>query len=357
MHHLILFIILFVASTPAMAATYYVNPEGTGDFPTIQAAVEGATHGDVIELADGIFIGAGNRGIDYQGKSITIRSQSGFADQCVIDCQGSAYDPARGFLFTSGESQAARLQDLTIVNGYAPLDVGNGWGGGILAYNASPTVENCTVEDCRADWGGGMLFWGSLSAVTGCRFFECTAFTKGGGIYITTDAYVTVTGALFVECSADDDGGAACCNNCQTSFVNCTMFACEGGACGGILAINGACVALMNSIISHGPGCWAAHTASNGVITASCSDVYGNEGGDWIDGLEGQLGSDGNIAEDPLYCNVGAGDFTIGANSPCAPFSEPNPACDLIGAFEVGCGSVPVTTHTWGGIKAAFRGE
>lgn len=357
MRHLILFIILLVATTPAMAATYYVNPEGTGDFPTIQAAVEGSTHGDVIELADGVFTGTGNRGIDFLGKSITIRSQSGFAGQCVIDCQGSASDPARGFLFASGESNAARLQDLTIVNGYAPLDVGNGWGGGILAYNASPTVENCTVEDCRADWGGGMLFWGSMSEVTDCRFLGCTALTKGGGIYITTDAYVEVTGGLFVGCSADDDGGAACCNNCQPSFVNCTMFACEGDACGGILTINGAFVALTNSIISHSPGCQAVHAAGGGAIVASCSDVYGNDGGNWTDGLEGQLGSNGNIAIDPLYCNAAEGDFTIASNSPCAPFSEPNPECDLIGAFDVGCGSVPVTTHTWGGIKAAFRSE
>ena len=51
-----------------------VNPDGSGDFPTIQAAIDAGC--ETIELSDGIFTGEGNWDIDYGGRSITIRSQS-----------------------------------------------------------------------------------------------------------------------------------------------------------------------------------------------------------------------------------------------------------------------------------------
>jgi pectin methylesterase-like acyl-CoA thioesterase len=44
----------------ASAATYVILPDGSGDYATIQAAIDAAAPGDVIELADGIFSGPGN---------------------------------------------------------------------------------------------------------------------------------------------------------------------------------------------------------------------------------------------------------------------------------------------------------
>ncbi len=37
----------------ALGATYVVNPDGTGDFPTIQAAIVATTSGDEVLLANG----------------------------------------------------------------------------------------------------------------------------------------------------------------------------------------------------------------------------------------------------------------------------------------------------------------
>ena len=76
---------IFLVSS-ASAATYVVQPDGTGDFPTIQAAINAVVDTDIIELADGTFTGDGNRDLDYLGKAITIRSQSGDPSVCVIDC-------------------------------------------------------------------------------------------------------------------------------------------------------------------------------------------------------------------------------------------------------------------------------
>jgi hypothetical protein len=85
-----------------------------------------------------------------------------------------------------------------------------------------------------------------------------------------------------------------------------------------------------------------------------CCDIYGNEYGDWTDPIEDQLGINGNISEEPLFCDPETGDFTLHENSPCAPFTPPNEECDLIGAWPVGCGPTAVRMGTWGAIKALF---
>ena len=49
-----------------------------------------------------------------------------------------------------------------------------------------------------------------------------------------------------------------------------------------------------------------------------------------------QLGIQGNFSADPLFCNAGAGDYTLAEASPCAPENSPA-ECGLIGAFPVAC--------------------
>ena len=62
---------LALIASSATAATYTVEPDGTGDFPTIQAAIDAAQDGDVVELGDGVYRGAGNRDITLLGKAIS----------------------------------------------------------------------------------------------------------------------------------------------------------------------------------------------------------------------------------------------------------------------------------------------
>jgi predicted outer membrane repeat protein len=62
--------------------TWRVNPEGTGDAPTIQAAIDSALDHDTVMLAPGVYAGEGNRDIHFQAKSIVVRSQAG-AEQTI----------------------------------------------------------------------------------------------------------------------------------------------------------------------------------------------------------------------------------------------------------------------------------
>ncbi len=87
-------VLIGIAPT-ASATTYVVRPDGSGDFPTIQAAADGAAEGDVIVLADGSFTGAGNRDIDVD-KPLTIRAQDWTGGASIIDCQASSSTRRRG---------------------------------------------------------------------------------------------------------------------------------------------------------------------------------------------------------------------------------------------------------------------
>jgi hypothetical protein len=77
-----------------------------GDYPTIQAAVDAASNGDEVVLADGVFTGDGNYNIDILGKTITVRSQSGDPNTCILDVPGEYNEVAqRGFYLGNYEGR------------------------------------------------------------------------------------------------------------------------------------------------------------------------------------------------------------------------------------------------------------
>ncbi|MCK4412545.1 MAG: hypothetical protein KAY32_03270 [Candidatus Eisenbacteria sp.] len=139
------------------AETYLVTPDGTGDFPTIQAAINSASDGDIILLADGVFLGAGNRDITFLGRTVTVQSKADDPSVCILDCQGSEGDPHRGFAFVSDETRESVLRGITIMNGRM-----DGWGfvegsgGAILCEDASPTIEDCVFLHNTARSGGAV---------------------------------------------------------------------------------------------------------------------------------------------------------------------------------------------------------
>jgi len=94
--------IVLAAPLAGSATTYLIEPDGTGDFPTIQDALFAAASGDTVALADGTFTGAGNRNLNFVGKSLVVRSQSGLPNTCTIDCQYAG----RGFTLVSVPASA-----------------------------------------------------------------------------------------------------------------------------------------------------------------------------------------------------------------------------------------------------------
>lgn len=317
-------------SIPGRAATYTVCPDGSGDYPTVQSAIDASTNGDVIELADGTFTGDGNRDINYGGRQITVCSRSGAPTDCVMDCQGSEVEPHRGFLFDSHEGHLSVLRGITIEDGYQDA------GGGVMVWFSDPLIRDCVFLNNRAEQGAGGWWYGCPDAVLiDCQFRHNTAALVGGGIYGWETPF-RLNGCTFDANAAESWGGGVCALYGEPTVTNCTFHhnsALEGGAIGAFDQLTLANCILTSTLEGTVVEC-------EGGIIVTCCDVFGNEAGDYNGCLAGQNGQNGNFSLDPLFCDPVLGDFRLEAGSPCAP--EHNPQCGLVGAWPVGCTAASV---------------
>lgn len=120
------------------------------------------------------------------------------------------------------------------------------------------------------------------------------------------------------------------------------------------MATDGSYVTVENTIIAFstlGP-------AMQGPGLFSCTDIFGNSGGDWPE--PSQIGVNGNFSANPRFCNLPGGDVSLAADSPCLAA----PGCGLVGAVGQGCAattSVEELPHavrkTWGGLKRETSGR
>ncbi len=434
----VIFVSILSFIFPSQATEYLIQPDGTGDFPNIQTAVNNLTTGDIITLGDGTFTGPGNRDIDYQGKRITIRSESGAASSCILDINGAAGDPHRAFLFASGEDEDAKLENITITDAWFPemggaiychgsspsvngvrfiSNIGDyggaifcensspvitdchfksnsnisGTGGAICCYSSSPTIADCWFTGNQTTNRGGAFYAKEDSSpqISDCTFTDNVAYVHGGAIYLhglaAYDTSPVITDSFFYENQCNDFGGALVTVWSSPKVTNCTIYrnsSSLGAAiwCGGntadatftnctivdnitewngyVVYCNANCrITFDNCIIaSNTTGNSKSMVLDNSDAVIHCSDIWGNPGGDWIEDIYYQLGIDGNICEDPLFCDISNNDLTIQDGSPCAPFTSPNEDCDLIGAWPVGCeGTTAIQSETWGGMKNLFR--
>lgn len=111
-------------------------------YTTIQRAVDAASEGDTILIADGTYTGAGNMDIELYGLNLVIISENGPED-CIIDLQSQG----RAFFIHRGETEATVIEGLTISHGMTfNTGANRRQGGGILIDRASPTIRNCVFD-------------------------------------------------------------------------------------------------------------------------------------------------------------------------------------------------------------------
>ncbi|MCK4414687.1 MAG: right-handed parallel beta-helix repeat-containing protein [Candidatus Eisenbacteria sp.] len=361
---------------PCVPDTFLVNPAGTGDYATIQEAIDASWDGDIIELDDGTFTGLRNRMLRRLDRDITIRSQSGNPAACIIDCEDSSTD---GFQYYAPDGPVAALEGLTVTRAFRAVDCIDGASPeitncvfflcdtGIMCSGSGthPVITGCTLsENTRQSYPSGMrcdngasvtltdctfignaaggleLYHASVGILHGCIFVSNLG-SWGGGLRVSNAISITLTDCTFYENHAEQNGAAMYVNGTPAMLSRCTLAdnILDHPTTGGIYVQAGSAI-LENCILAFNEG--IPIICNSGTATLTCCDVYGNVGGDWVGCIEAQAGTNGNIAEDPLFCGTffGDDDLTLLDESPCA--AENNPGCGQIGAWPIGCNIVYV---------------
>lgn len=98
----------------------------------------------------------------------------------------------------------------------------------------------------------------------------------------------------------------------------------------GIRVRNSSCT-IANNIVALGVNGWGIHVSGNSSATLNCNDFWGNELGSYAGITPGPT----DFSANPNFCNLGLGDLTLDASSPCLAVN--NPGCGQVGAFSKGC--------------------
>jgi len=208
-------------------------------------------------------------------------------------------------------------------------------------------IENCIFRDNVSTMDGGAVwtYYGS-PRITGSRFLNNTA-GRGGALAADGGDFI-LTGCLFSENSATIGGAVWAQVAYADTITSCTFVANEAPSGSGISSAGylGTTIVLDRCIIANGLGGEGYAWDGSGTLEVSCTDIHGNAGGDWVGFIASQVGLNGNLSVDPLFCGTqNPGEpFTLAGESPCAPGH--NPSCGLIGALPVGCTVTGITARS-----------
>ncbi|MCB9516237.1 MAG: T9SS type A sorting domain-containing protein [Candidatus Latescibacteria bacterium] len=364
--------LLLLIPAAASAATHRVP----SDYATIQAGIDACSEGDTVLVAPGTYTGAGNRDLNFHGVNLVLTSEAG-AEATVIDCEHES----RAITFGSGEGPSSLVSGFTLYQG-------SEWNGGAIhCEDASPTLRELVIDDCVAQGIGGGLYLRHSSAsftfstVRNCQAGSPISWGGGGGglgAYVSSPLIHDVrferntvwAGDVGGECCPEANGGGVFLQYCDVDlhhlvfYQNQAIFYTGGNGSGqggglysrgditlsdatfvgngarrgsgSVIKVIDGTLALERVLIAYnGIGWFSPGLPVVGDVTASCCLSYGNTGGNWVGGLDGQEGINGNLTINPWLCGWKEGVLTVSEVSPCLP--ENNSCGALIGALGMGC--------------------
>ena len=207
-------LILLMGINLSSAAVYYVDPvngydgytglasepnavDFTGPKRTLAAAIQAAGPYDTVSAASGVYSGAGNYNLDFQGKPLTVLGAEG-ALRTIMDCGQFG----RAVRFVSGEDANSVLQGFTIKNGLwsTPELVGGTMrpaGGAMFCSGSAPRIVRCMfISNQSPGYGvGGAAACTNASAprFEHCEFISNIAELAGGAVYVDAGCHATFT--------------------------------------------------------------------------------------------------------------------------------------------------------------------
>ncbi len=302
----------------------YVNADGSGDYPTIQAAIDAAMNGDKVIVFQDTY----NENISFNGKNIIVTSLDPENLDVVTKTIIDGCDANSVVTFSGTETSNCVLRGFTIRNGRSAA------GGGIYGNGTMATIEYNLICD-NAGVGTGML----------------GSYGDGGGLFVC-DGLIQYN--IITSNDAGFGGGLCLCNGTiRNNIISRNGWYAGSGLslCGGLIennliigneAVNGAAVSGCDGLITN---CTVADNFCADGSLYSCNGsisnciIWGNTHQlenrtmpsyscieDWVGG------GLGNTSADPMFVSSGYwnggswvdGDYHLKWLSPCVNVGDPN---------------------------------
>jgi fibronectin-binding autotransporter adhesin len=296
-----LFLLLaFMGITDLYAQTIrYVKQDGTGTGTgwanasgDLQAMITASAANDEVWVAAGTYRPAANasffmkEGVKIYGGFTAIGSpQFGSRDYAanstILQGNGAQVVVNNG----NGLTNNAVLNGFVITGG---TTINNG--GGMSNINSYPSVINCIFKNnIVSNWGGGIFNQGTGSTlVKNCLFYGNRA-GGGGAAFDYAQASTRYINVTFGVNQSDQNGGALHTHdNSNSTATNCIFYGSTAGAGGAqAFSTSGSSITLNYSLINN--------TTQN---------------------VSGTFGGSNNVSGNPLFIDVGAGNYKILLSSP-----------------------------------------
>lgn len=340
---LVLLIVLGLCSLAQAGQVIYVDTDATGTddgsswenaFSTsfgLQVALGDAEDGDEIRVAMGTYKPDITNGIIPPSLSASFELKNGVAikggyagvngapipgardielyetilsgdlngdDTVVVEAVHMQYDTSREdnsyrVVKNNDIDSSAVLDGFTITGGHS----GQHNGCGMVNYNSSPTINNCTFKWNFSEDGGGMYnYSNSNPTLSNCKFINNYGLGRGGGV-LNNNSNPTLINCIFIGNMTGQDGGGI---SGSSTLINCVFSGNIAGNYGG--GVHGDstvtnCILWGNSDSGDGN---SQISGDLSLMTYSCvqQDLPGNE--------------NGNINVNPLFVDPDGPDGIVG---------------------------------------------
>ena len=203
----------------AESRTWYVKPDGTGEAPTIQAAVDSARAGDVVVLAAGLYTwssqAATSDDMVILKAGVSLRGESG-PEVTILDGEGA------GRVIRCQDVGEVRIEGVTIQRGYGPIASASLFGGGGICSvgDSWATIVNCVIRENQGAVGGGIQC--DNATLSHCEILDNQSlFGRAGGVYCGNSITLSSCTIRGNSSSGGESGiGGGICTQ-EGSFVDC----------------------------------------------------------------------------------------------------------------------------------------